>query len=298
MMQQTFLLIGVREPSQHQPRAARPRARGRALRSAVVAAVLLPVLCAGARAAVLWDNGPLVTSVGTGFGGADESVVQNVTLGDQTLGVPHDPTTGQRVADELTIADPIGWQIDTITFYAYQNDSGTTSTITSVNLRIWDGVPGAPGSNVVFGDTTTNRLQSSTFTNIYRDSETTLQSNRRPIMADVVTVGTSLGPGTYWLDWQTDGSLASNGPFAPPVTISGQAVTGNGRRFDSVSWIAYVDVNSGNAKGVPFVVEGQLLTQPPPPSAIPTLGPFGMLLLLAALGGSGLWLAGRSSRLG
>ena len=40
-------------------------------------------------------------------------------------------------------------------------------------------------------------------------------------MADVVTVNTTLPAGTYWLDWQTGGTLAS-GPWAPPVAILGQ----------------------------------------------------------------------------
>ncbi|MCA9870115.1 MAG: hypothetical protein KC487_07020, partial [Anaerolineae bacterium] len=36
--------------------------------------------------AVLWDNGPLVNGVGTGVGGADESILQSITLGMSTLG--------------------------------------------------------------------------------------------------------------------------------------------------------------------------------------------------------------------
>ena len=67
-----------------------------------------------------------------------------------------------------------GWNISTITFYAYQTGSTTTTTINNVNLRIWNGVPGAGGSSVVFGDTTTNRLAGSSFSNIYRVLDTGL----------------------------------------------------------------------------------------------------------------------------
>ena len=49
-----------------------------------------------------------------------------------------------------------GWFIQTITFFAYQTGSTTTSTMTGVNLQIWDGPPDNPGSAVVWGDTTTN----------------------------------------------------------------------------------------------------------------------------------------------
>jgi hypothetical protein len=63
---------------------------------------------------------------------------------------------------------------------------------------------------VVFGDTTTNRLQSSTFSGVYRVGETTGGANNRPIMENRISVGTTLAPGTYWLDWQTDGSLIND----------------------------------------------------------------------------------------
>ena len=42
------------------------------------------------------------------------------------------------------MSDPDGWIINNITFYAYQSGSTTTSTITAVNYRIWNGTPGIP----------------------------------------------------------------------------------------------------------------------------------------------------------
>ena len=41
-------------------------------------------------------------------------------------------------------------------------------------------------------------------------------------MKDGIDVETFLGPGTYWLDWQTDGGDMYAGPLAPPITIVGQ----------------------------------------------------------------------------
>ena len=58
-----------------------------------------------AAAAVLYDNGPLVNSPGTGVGGADESVLQNNTLGMGTNGLGHQLRL-YRMADDFTV--PVG----------------------------------------------------------------------------------------------------------------------------------------------------------------------------------------------
>jgi hypothetical protein len=179
-------------------------------------------------AAVLYDNGTLVTHPAGGAGGANASAVQT-GLGNSTYGFGHAISAGLRMADDFTVPAG-GWNISTITFYAYQTGSTTTTTINNVNLRIWDGQPGA--SNIVFGDDTTNRLAGSSFSNIYRVLDTGLLDTARPIMADVVTVNTILPAGTYWLDWQTGGTLTS-GPWAPPVTILGQTAKpgSNGQQY-------------------------------------------------------------------
>ena len=115
-------------------------------------------------AAILFDNGPLTTHPGGGFGGANASAVQTA-LGLTTFGFGHAITSGFRMADDFTVPAG-GWNISTITFYAYQTGSTTTTTIDNVNLQIWNGVPGV--GSVVFGDTTTNRLAGSSFSNSYR----------------------------------------------------------------------------------------------------------------------------------
>ena len=203
---------------------------------------------------VLFDNGPLVTHPGGGGGGADASALQTaLTMG--TYGTSCSLGTGFRVADDVIVTDPAGWAIDTITFFTYQSFSGTTSTITSLNLRIWNGPPNDPASTVVWGDTTTNILTGTTWTNIYRVLDTSLLNTDRPIMTAVGTVNTTLPAGTYWLDWQVGGSLAS-GPWAPAVTVLGQTTTGNAMQ-QTVStgvWAAFVDVGP---QGLPFIVDGQ-----------------------------------------
>ena len=213
-------------------------------------------------AAILFDNGPLTTHPGGGFGGANASAVQTA-LGLTTFGFGHAISTGFRMADDFTVPAG-GWNISTITFYAYQTGSTTTTTIDNVNLQIWNGVPGV--GSVVFGDTTTNRLAGSSFSNIYRVTDTALTASNRPIMADVVTVNTTLPAGTYWLDWQTGGTLSS-GPWAPPVSILGQTAKpgSNGLQFDPTAgtWNPSVDTGANAQQDLPFVIEGQVAGNPP-----------------------------------
>ena len=208
---------------------------------------------------VLYDNGPLVNSPGTGLGGADESVLQSVSLGLNILGFGHQVASGNRVADDFVVPAS-GWIVDRIDFFAYQTGSPTTSTMTAVNFRIWDGPPGMPGSDVVFGDTTTNRLTATGWINALRVTETTTgTTNNRPLMGNTAGgLALSLNAGTYWLDWQTDGSLAS-GPWAPPITITGTAITGNGLQSldGGVTYAAALDSGTNmDPQGFPFVISG------------------------------------------
>lgn len=205
---------------------------------------------------VLYDNGPLITHPGGGAGGADASALQT-TLVMGTYGYGNQLTAGNRVADDFIISSG-AWQIDSITFYGYQTGSTTTSTFNHVNLRIWDGVPGAVGSNVIWGDKVTNRLVNSAWTNIYRVPDYALDNIQRPIMANTVDIGVALPAGHYWLDWQAGGTLAS-GPWVPSVTILGQTSTGDGLQStdNGTSWADLIDVGP---QGLPFTIEGTQVT--------------------------------------
>lgn len=204
---------------------------------------------------ILYDNGPLITHPGGGAGGADASALETA-IGLSTYGFGHALATGFRVADEFTVTAPAGWQVDSFIFYAYQTGSTTTSTINNVNFRIWDGAPNA-GGTIIFGDTTTNRLASTTWPNLYRVIDTTLSATNRPVMANTATAGLVLPPGTYWVDWQTGGTLGS-GPWAPPISILGTTTTGNGLQYDptAMTWGSAIDAGSGAVQGFPFMVIG------------------------------------------
>jgi hypothetical protein len=235
------------------------------MRKLAVLAVL--VVVGTVSADFLWDNGSLVNYPGQGFGGYDASAIQS-SLFETIYGYGHAVSSGYRVADDFTISDPGGWSISALYFYAYQTGGNTaTSTINNVNLRIWSGTPGA-GGTVVWGNTTTNLLQnpgsSSVWSGIYRSIDTALTANNRPIQVQTLAFGDpnhpliTLAAGTYWLDWQTGGSLAS-GPWAPPVSIldaTGPAGA-NARQADpNGAWLQTLDTGNSTADDFPFIIEG------------------------------------------
>lgn len=204
----------------------------------------------------LLDERPdLITHVGGGAGGADASRLQNSSLAMGTLGFGVSATGATRLADDFVVPAP-GWTISDVSVYAYQTGSTTTSTFTGLNFQIWDGDPSLGTSTVVFGDTTTNRLNTNGFFNLYRETETSLGATNRPIMLLQATgLSINLLPGTYWLDWQADGSLAS-GPWGPPKTIVGQTTTGNALQFSGGAWAAINDGGTGTPQGIPMTLNG------------------------------------------
>ncbi|MEN8163894.1 MAG: hypothetical protein ABFS37_07180 [Acidobacteriota bacterium] len=209
--------------------------------------------------AVLYDNGPFVTHTGTGVGGADESWLQT-DLGLNTLGSGHQFLNGYSIADDFDVVDAAGWDVDQITFFAYQTNSPTTSTITGLYVQIWDGPPDSTGT-VIWGDLTTNLMASTAWSNAYRvaDYDTGVGS-ARPIMASVATIGGfHLAQGTYWLEWSSDGSASYSGPWAPPISIVGQTTTGNAKQNLDGTWGELTDSGTGTPQGLPFIIEGAVV---------------------------------------
>ncbi|MDN3725361.1 HYR domain-containing protein [Aequorivita sp. SDUM287046] len=202
---------------------------------------------------LIYDNGPIINVP------PDRSRLQNTTLGMNILGFGAQTTANNRMADDVTLTDD--YNITEFRFYTYQTGSTTTSTITGITLRIWDGIPGVVGSNIIWGDATTNVLASTTWSNVYRDSETTVATNRPIMEVTVAPVGLTLNAGTYWLDWNYSGTLGS-GPWAPPIAILGQANTGNA--LQSLAGGPYnpaLDTTPGTnePQGLPFQVYGESL---------------------------------------
>ena len=161
-----------------------------------------------------------------------------------------------RIADDFTIPAGETWDIQSITLFSheYMGPQFKNSRLTSAHLRIWDGPPNVLGSNVIWGELTTNVLVSSEWTGIYRLLDTDSgQDDTRGIMANLCQVGTTLGGGTYWFEWRAEASFAYDGPYAPPITEIGETTTGNGLWYWTSEWQDAVDIGQ---QGFPFAIEG------------------------------------------
>ncbi len=212
---------------------------------------------------VLYDNGPLLTNPGAGCTGNDLSQLENLALGMTTLGAAAqgDLTgTGNYMADDFSIPDAAGWQIDSCTFYSYQTGAPATSTITGAVVQIWDGPPNAGGS-VIFGDLTTNAMTNTGFSGINRAAEDTPTDCNRNVFAIEVAVGTTLPAGDYWIQFAGVGNAAFSGPWMPPVTIPGQSTTGNALQFFGGAWQDFTDGGSFTNLGIPFTCSGNVVPQ-------------------------------------
>lgn len=202
--------------------------------------------------AVLWDNGPFMTDPGIGCNGDDVSILCTA-IGGSVWGYGAQLYYGYRIADDFTFDSAC--TIDSIRVYAYQTGApGAGSTLTAVNMQIWDASPMAGGS-VIWGDTSTNIMTATDTSGIWRASDTTpANCDRNVKYADVNIGGLALNPGTYWIDYQFDGTLSS-GPWAPPVTLPCTAGTGNALQY-TTAWAPVTDTGSGWPEDFPFIIEG------------------------------------------
>jgi hypothetical protein len=225
----------------------------------------------------LFTNGTFITGTGNGAGGANTSSSPSYPF-HQGLGFLVDPTrvqtsvpsgspTRARLADDFTVTGN-GWRPSALTFYAYQTGAITSSSsITGViDLRLWNGTPGA-GGEVIAGpvDATITNNQ---WTGVYRVYSNSLENTDRPIMA--VTVNwpftiTTLLTGTYWIEWGMAGNPSLTGPWVPAVSF---ATDNNARQLnltngETGTWAPrgdYAEINS--IAEFPFVICGSEVPAP------------------------------------
>jgi len=221
---------------------------------------------------VIYSNGPFVSDPGAGFGGADASVLRD---GVGSFGWSVN-IAAHRVTDDFVVPAGEIWNITGLRVFGYQTGSTTTSTFTALKAQIWDARPGDPGASVIWGNLTDNILSGSAFTGVYRVTSDTLTNAQRPVMELDGSVTTSLTAGRYWVEWGAAGSLAS-GPWAVPITISGQAVTGNARQYNS-GWVDVVTTVGDPQQGFPFEFSGVVTAAPEPGGISAVLVMFGSVV--------------------
>lgn len=166
---------------------------------------------------------------------------------------------GTWLADAFTVPNDSMWVFDTVIVYGIQLNSGTTSTFLNCNLQIYDGTPGL-GGNVIWGDTSTNVLVSSSFTGIYKvdtfASNGGLNGTEYPIMALKLHLSPAphLATGTYWLSWSAAGSLSAI-PFSPDKVLPDRSnpLGQTARQLYGGKWNYIVD--SGNLMGMDMVIK-------------------------------------------
>lgn len=225
---------------------------------------------------LVYDNGSFVTGIGTGAGGADESVLQNTSLGMNTLGSGAQCNFPASLADDFTVPAGEAWAINQMTFYGYQTGSSTTSTFTGISIRIWDGNPALVGSNIIFGDLSSNVMSSTAWTGVYRVLESGLGATNRPIMEVKANISTVLLDGTYWVEYCLTGSSSFSGPWVPPVTVLGNNTTGDMLQNNSGTWANPVlDFGTNTPQGLSFQIAYS--------QAVPTVSEWGLIILALLL---------------
>lgn len=234
---------------------------------------------------ILWNNGPMntgsVSSLGTQApSGTEWSELQTMppTPANGTLGysVNYQSTasTGPfRQGDDFVVSgNP--WAVSAIVVYGFRTNGLTNENFTSGVVRIWNARPDAAGAQVIAGDLTTDRLVSTSFTNLYRTGRAS-STTTRPIMAATLAIDTVLNPGTYWIEY---GLVGAGNIFSPLVTVPGQLTVPDANAFfyTSQQYFAMTDSNSGVPLAVPFQVIG---TPVPEPASMLALGLGGLALL-------------------
>ncbi|MBA4302774.1 MAG: hypothetical protein C0424_00960 [Sphingobacteriaceae bacterium] len=205
-----------------------------------------------------FDNGPLITHPGGGFGGRNLS---RLNLPLTTLG-SNINKGGFKILEDFTLPGTSNYSIDSMAFFGYQTGSPAFSSFTGLFVTIWDGHP-AQGGELLYGDSTEfeSVLEDTYFTGIYRASATTPLDSTRPIMKNIGKFfePTRLRGGKkYFIQWSMTGSIAS-GPWQPAVSLNGMTNTGNAQQFTSTGY-QFMDGGGGFPQAAPFEIYYRLNT--------------------------------------
>lgn len=200
----------------------------------------------------IFDNGPLLTHPGGGHNGLGLSQL-NPPL--STLGSNANGAGSFRIMDDFMLPGEANYDIDSFIFYAYQTGSTNVSTLTGINVLIYDGLPNE-GGRIIAGDSIDNYFFDTYFTNIYRASANSPADSSRPIMAIVGQFFNPIslrGGVKYYIQWGFTGTVSS-GPWQPAISINGTQITGNALQRTGSGYQPLDGGGTGFAQGAPFKV--------------------------------------------
>lgn len=236
----------------------------------------------------LYDNGPLTTGTTTDSGVVapagyhwselqeDDSNpgVANANAGFASAAIPG---VVFRVADDFTVPQDQAWTLTRAEFPAYQTGhAGASAPFEFLSLRIWDGPPTAPGSQLLCGDEATNVYLGAHEMGLLRAfnslggpaPEATRRIWAMKASIPAACAGTGFfGAGTYWLDWNSRiPGMAQH--FTPTVTLPGiRSQPGdNARQRDNTGvWVQLADngmpvTPPSVPVALPFKLYGSILT--------------------------------------
>lgn len=206
---------------------------------------------------VLFNNGPIANSIGSGPNGSDVSIMPSIlhNAGYTTSKVN---TSGfeYRVADDFIVDAPM-WQIDSIEFFGFTGSDALDQVFDKYTIQIWQGEPGDPTSRLIWGDEVTNRVMGSKFSGVYRE----YASGYYPIISNMCSVsGLVLPEGHFWIDWNARAVPNSAEALTPPVVKGNEVWFGNARSAMSHEWIDIEDTYFSQA--LPFVIYGSAVKDP------------------------------------
>ncbi len=172
------------------------------------------VLAAAPAFGQTYDNGGMGELPG-GCGGGMYSAIEapSSIYGNNTI------VTSFHQADDFNVPNGQVWTPVELTWYLYQTNAPTNDPIVNVYIQIWRGSQAdmiAGTATLLGGDMTTNRLTSSTFSNIYRTTAADITNCARAVKEnkiDMSWVG-ALPTGQYWIEVGSTGNPGFSGPWA------------------------------------------------------------------------------------
>jgi hypothetical protein len=281
------------------------RSFARHLSIAALSAVLLAPI---GRAAVLFDNGPIVTNPTGGTGAiaglpisnADGFTIPGSSFIFSTTGIGATISANTSVADDFTVPAGQTWDLDTLTAYAFQT-SQTTATITTVRVNLWTAPPFDANSPPPLPDTLPQPVLGSALllpagpgTFVAHRESPSGTSTVRPVFAYTVSLDGlpdqgRLGPGTYWLEWSMNGAASPSSNVFVPLVSPRTASFNTNARLDNIpfsgsplTWFegreGFVDANTpGRPYALPFTLGGTAVPEPASLALVALVGLVGLL---------------------